>query len=73
MGRIVLLLIIGFAVYLVFRGFFRAQTRDDDSPRAVKSEDMVACSRCGVHLPRSDAVSEGGAFHCRDNPRCGAP
>ncbi len=74
MGRIVLLLIIGFAVYLAFRGFFRAQTRGDDSavPR-VKEEDMVACARCGVHLPRSDARSEGGLFYCRDNPRCGAP
>jgi uncharacterized protein len=74
LGRIVLLLIIGFAVYLAFRGFFRAQTREDTSvaPR-VKEEDMVACARCGVHLPRSEARSDGGAFYCRDNPRCGAP
>jgi hypothetical protein len=27
LGRIILLLIIGFAVYLAFRGFFRVQTR----------------------------------------------
>jgi uncharacterized protein len=74
LGRIILLLIIGFAVYLVFRGFFRVQTRDGDSEkRAVKAEDMVACARCGVHLPRSEARSEAGAFYCRDNPRCGAP
>lgn len=72
MGRIVLLLIIGFAVYLVFRGFFRVQTRGEDGVPRVKEEDIVACSRCGVHLPRSEARNDNGALVCRDNPRCGA-
>lgn len=77
MGRIVLLIIIGFVAYLVFRGLFRGQG-DSNAPsmkpgEGAKAEDMVACARCGVHLPRSDAVLEGGTFHCRDNPRCGAP
>jgi hypothetical protein len=31
---------------------------------------MVACARCGVNLPRSEAKAEGNAFLCRDNPRC---
>jgi formylmethanofuran dehydrogenase subunit E len=73
LGRIILLLIIAFAVYLAFRGFFRAQTGDDGAVPRVKEEDMVACARCGVHLPRSDARSDNGALVCRDNPRCGAP
>ena len=33
-------------------------------------EDMVACARCGVNMPRSEAVAEGDAYHCKDNPRC---
>ena len=36
----------------------------------ARTEDMVACARCGVHLPRSEAREERGAFYCRDNPRC---
>ena len=74
MGRIVLLLIIGFLVYLVFRGFFRVNTRKPAPPaKSVEAEDMVACARCGVNLPRSDARLEDGVFYCRDNPRCKGP
>ena len=74
MGRVVLLLIIGFVVYLAFRGFFRVQTRGANPPaRSVKGEEMVACARCGVHLPRSDALNEAGLYYCQDNPRCRAP
>ena len=72
MGRIVLLLIIAFLIWLVFRGFFRAQVKrkTEVEARTVKGEDMVACARCGVNLPRSEAKPEGNAFVCRDNPRC---
>ena len=72
MGRIVFLLVIAFLVWLVFRGFFRAQVRGgtEVAARTVKGEDMVACSRCGVNLPRSEAESKEGLFYCRDNPRC---
>lgn len=72
MGRIVLLLVIAFAVWLVFKGFFRAQVRGAPPvpARSDKGEDMVACARCGVNLPRSEADPKEGLFYCRDNPRC---
>ncbi len=72
MGRIIFLVIIVFLVWLVFRGFFRVQTRRkaEMAVRSGKAEDMVACARCGVNLPRSDAQPQGDAFICRDNPRC---
>lgn len=72
MGRIVILLIIAFLLWLVFRSFFRAQVRGGTRvpARSEKGEDMVACARCGVNLPRSEADSRQGLFYCRDNPRC---
>jgi uncharacterized protein len=72
LGRIVFLLIIVFLVWLVFRGFFRLQTKrkDEAAARSEKVEDMVACARCGVNLPKSDAEAQGSVFVCRDNPRC---
>ncbi|HEX7558016.1 MAG TPA: PP0621 family protein [Usitatibacter sp.] len=76
MARIVLLLVIGFVIYLALRGFLRAQARGDEKPHQdpkAKGEDMVACARCGVHLPRSEARTEAGIFYCQDNPRCRAP
>ena len=74
MARIVLLIVIGLLVWGAFRGFFRAQVREETAKlkaaRTVAGEDMVTCARCGVNLPRSEAINDAGVFHCHDNPRC---
>ena len=71
MARILLLLVIGFVIWLLFRGFFRAQVRKEAPPATTaKGEDMVTCAKCGVNLPRSDAREEGDRLVCRDNPNC---
>ena len=72
MSRILLLLIIGFLIYLLFKGFFKSATKKDAPPPATTShgEDMVKCVRCGVNLPRSSAMEDGGRLVCRDNPKC---
>lgn len=73
MGRILLLLIIGFAIYLLFRAFMKSQIKDEKPPPPALGEDMVACARCGVNLPRSDAEDLGGQLVCRENPHCKPP
>jgi uncharacterized protein len=73
LARIILLLIIVFALYLLFRGFFRSQVKGEDKPpeaTSIKGEDMVACARCGVNLPRSEAREESGRLVCQNNPHC---
>lgn len=72
MARILLLLVIVFILYLLFRRFFRSRTKDDAPPPTtpVKGEDFVACARCGVNLPRSDAREEAGSLVCQNNPNC---
>lgn len=72
MGRILTLLIIGVALWWLFRGFFRSQVRGPDGPPAQspQGEDMVRCARCGVNLPRSEARDEGGKLVCANNPQC---
>jgi len=73
MARIVLFVIIGLVVWGLFRGFGRSRvTRDEAASRRTAGEDMVACVRCGVHMPRSEARIDAGSFYCRDNPRCTA-
>jgi formylmethanofuran dehydrogenase subunit E len=69
-ARILLLLAIGFAIYLLFRGFFRAQVKDAEPSAAKDVEDMVACSICGVNMPRSESKEEGGRITCRDPAAC---
>jgi uncharacterized protein len=76
-GRIVLLLIIAFAIYLLIRGFSRSKVkRDEDAdtpPKSSRGEDMVQCTRCGVNLPRSEAHLVAGRLVCHENPRCRGP
>jgi len=73
LARIVLFVIIGLIVWGLVRGFSRSRVaRDEGAARTAAAEDMVACARCGVHMPRSDARLDSGSFYCRDNPRCTA-
>ena len=74
MARILLLLVIAFLIYLVFRALFRGQgTKDEKKPMAsttAEGEDMVACARCGVNVPRSETRERDGRLVCASNPNC---
>lgn len=70
MSKLILLLVLGFLAYLVFKGFQRTASRrerDEGSTRA--SERMVVCAHCGVHLPESEALEEGGRRFCSEEHR----
>lgn len=71
MGRILFYILIGVMIWLLWRGSQRVAAPPKPRESAL-GEDMVACARCGVHMPRSDSREEGGRLVCRDNPRCGA-
>ena len=71
LGRILLFIIIGFAVYLLIRGFMRSQANAEaERTTAREPEDMIACARCGVNLPRSSARQDGESWVCQGNPNC---
>ena len=74
MARVLLFLVIVFLLYLLFRGFFRAQVRKKPPApppaTSAKGEDMVTCARCGVNLPRSEAHEVEGQLVCLNNPQC---
>ena len=74
MARILLLLVIAFLIYLVFRALFRGQGNKDEAkpsaPTAPEGEDMVACARCGVNVPRSETREMDGRLVCASNPNC---
>jgi uncharacterized protein len=61
MGRlIVLVLLVVLAVWLVRRALRAAKPQQKS---AVQGE-LVACARCGVHLPRAEARESGGRVYC---------
>lgn len=72
MGRFLFFILIGVLIWLLWRGSLRITGRPpaDEPRKSERGEDMVVCTRCGVHLPRSEAREEGGQLVCRDNPRC---
>ena len=70
MARFLLLFIIGLIVVASVRGLLRRPPRPVTPSKSDGGENMVRCERCGVNLPRSEALFESGKFRCHDNPRC---
>ena len=67
MGRLLaLILLVVLAVWLIRRAL-----RGPKPPTEVKNtsktpDDLIRCSHCGVHLPRSEARMEQGALYCSE-------
>ena len=71
MGKILLFALLAIIVYLVLRSRrleVRPQNRD-----IAPAEDMVACARCGVNVPRSEAIESRGLPFCSDEHRSLGP
>ncbi len=65
LAKILLVLVVFGVVYLVVRTYARGITkRQNASIRQDVTEDMVQCSHCGVHLPRSDCTTSGERYFC---------
>jgi uncharacterized protein len=66
-SKLLLLILAGFALYLLIKGIGR---RSGATVHTVKaSEDMVQCAHCGVHLPASEALKSGDELFCSDDHR----
>lgn len=64
MSKIVILAIAFAAALWLLRGL-RKRAKDETPPPANPDvEDMVRCARCGVHLPRGEALMSKQRFFC---------
>jgi len=64
MGRlVVLILVVVLAVWLIRRAL-RASAGGPARKEGPVQQDLVACARCGVHLPRAEAREAGGQVYC---------
>jgi uncharacterized protein len=66
MGKLLILLLVALAAYLLWRGLGR---RAPPPEAKADGERMVDCSQCGVHLPVSEAVEAKGRYFCSDEHR----
>ncbi|WCM87573.1 PP0621 family protein [Acidovorax sp. NCPPB 3576] len=56
------------AVLVIAFGVWRNQRRREMPPpaaaRPALPQAMVSCARCGVHIPRSEALTDSGPSYC---------
>ncbi len=59
-------------VFAVFYAYWRSQNRPKTPPPRkhpcakplAPPQDMLACDHCGLHLPRSEALTSGAHHYC---------
>lgn len=62
---IAILVVVWLVVYMVKRTLGQRQPKEDERPlHQRRSEKVVRCARCGVHVPESEAVREQDRFYC---------
>lgn len=70
MGRIFFFLLLAVAAYVAWQWFKRGSVSGQSAaPRVQPPQAMVPCARCGLHLPRSDALPAGEQFFCSEEHR----
>ncbi|HJV11132.1 MAG TPA: PP0621 family protein [Burkholderiales bacterium] len=75
MRLVVLIVLVVLAVWLIRRAFLTSSSKSRNAPprQGNLEGDLVACARCGMHLPRSEAREAGGRLYCgEEHARLGA-
>jgi uncharacterized protein len=73
MGRLIVLVLLAvLAVWLIRRAWRKSLGTGQRSGPPLQ-QDLVACARCGMHLPRDEAREAGGRLYCgEEHARLGA-
>ncbi|MDD5470888.1 MAG: PP0621 family protein [Sideroxydans sp.] len=61
MARLIFLMLAIALVYWLLRRFRQPPTEYRD---VSQTEDMVSCARCGLNLPKSEAIASGADYYC---------
>ena len=64
MGRLLVLVLLVVAAVWLIRRALRAPAQSSDAPK--KTEELVRCAHCGVHLPRAEARAAAGVLYCTE-------
>lgn len=62
MGKYLLLILVILAAWWLAKGFRRRDSGGDASETVP--EQMVHCEHCGLYLPKSEAIGDGGRYFC---------
>ena len=61
MSRLILIIVIIALIYWLLKSYSRKAHKQDEPP---KTQDMVSCAHCGIHLPKSESVLLEGKYYC---------
>lgn len=69
MAKLILIVVVFAAVYLIVKAYSRSLGRKPGSAEPAPAEDMVRCLHCGVHLPRVESIGSEGERYCSEEHR----
>lgn len=72
MGRILFFALLALGLYLAFRIWRASRKRDAgrrETTAPVAGEAMVRCDHCGLNVPQSEALGDGGHWYCSEAHR----
>lgn len=61
MSRLILIIIIIALVYWLLKSYSKQAPKQDEP---AKTQDMVSCAHCGVHLPKNESLLVEGKYYC---------
>lgn len=64
MSKILLIAIAFAAAFWLLRNHHRRAGGGVQRPADPRTEDMVDCAHCGVHLPRGEVIESGTRYFC---------
>ena len=62
MARLLTLIALFVLAWWLWQRFTRPKTRHP--PTAAKSQPMVRCARCGMHVPQGEALAHDNRWYC---------
>ncbi|MGA0023466.1 MAG: PP0621 family protein [Burkholderiales bacterium] len=64
MTKILLVAVVIVAAFFLARGLRRRVDDGREQPPRQGGGDMVRCARCGIHLPRDEALGSTESYFC---------
>lgn len=69
MGRIIFFVLLGLAIYVAWRWVQRSSLPSRPRPPELDAQAMVSCAKCGLHVPRIEALPAGERYYCCEDHR----
>lgn len=62
--RLLIFFLILWLLFWLIKRLWVTRAQEDAPPTKPAAADMVRCERCGVHLPRTEALTHDSRYYC---------